>query len=90
LNSSIRQRILTLTKARPDVLSNYNLLIVSYWIVYDKVNRLADIRKATPAESIRREFQKLAEEGTIQVPRRMQKEQQENVRGFQSELTALS
>lgn len=89
-HSTVRFNILEICRLYPQVLENYNDLAFHYWVLYDNVSVLSDIRKATPYESIRRNFQKLAEMGAIQVPRRTKLARAEMEREYRQEFSALT
>lgn len=86
---SISENIKQLVKVFPPVTTNYNLLHYYYWTIYDKVNSLEDIVKATPAESIRRNFQRLVQIGEIKVPSRVRAARQEKEAEYRHEFAGL-
>lgn len=52
---SVKQRILALAKAKPEVIDNQNDLIISYWAVFDRIVKFNDIPYATKQRRIIRE-----------------------------------
>lgn len=62
---SIKQRILALAKAKPEVIDNQNDLIMSYWAVFDRIVKFSDIPYATKAETIIRQFRSLSDTGQL-------------------------
>jgi hypothetical protein len=64
-HKNVRENILTLSKLFPVVTDNYNLLLYHYWVIFDGATTIDAIGKATPAESITRNFRKLVEIGLI-------------------------
>lgn len=64
---NIQDNIKQLVSRYPKVTENYNLLVTSYWYVYENARTFADTAKCTSAESITRAFRKLVSEGEIEV-----------------------
>lgn len=64
----VRSNVLELLQVYPELKENYNMLVTYYWTFYDGVSRLTDVKHATPAESITRQFRKLVSSGVIDVP----------------------
>ncbi|MEK5060892.1 MULTISPECIES: hypothetical protein [unclassified Paenibacillus] len=86
---NIRKNIIEMVKAFPEVKENYNDLVASYWVLYDNVKEMAEIRKATPAETITRQFRKLVELREITPPARVLEARQEKAREYRTEFSAL-
>lgn len=88
MNNNVKQRILALAKAKPSVIDNHNDLIISYWVVWDKVDHFIDIPKATKAETIIRELRNLSDTGQLNALRpRKNRQGQELI--FKHEFEAL-
>lgn len=86
---NIRKNIVEMVKAFPEVKENYNELVATYWVLYDNVKEMSDIRKATPAETITRQFRKLVELREITPPSRVLEARQEKAREFRTEFSVL-
>ncbi|MGM7682835.1 hypothetical protein ACSVDA_11845 [Cytobacillus sp. Hm23] len=69
-HQTVRQKVKVLVEQFPDLGENYNKLNAAYWSIYDGCEKINDIVNATPAETIRRNFQKLVETRVIPVPKR--------------------
>lgn len=67
---SVRSNIRLLCEEYPELVDSYKDLYVMYWIVFDNVGAIEDIIEATSAETIRRNFQKLVQQGLIKPPKR--------------------
>jgi len=81
--------VLSLTKLFPDTITNYNELVVKYWLIYDGVRDLEDVEKATPVETITRAFRKLVEVGLIKVPLKTKKKRDAWKEIIKTEFTIL-
>lgn len=86
---NIRKNIVEMVKAFPEVKENYNELVSTYWVLYDNVKEMSDIRKATPAETITRQFRKLVELREVTPPSRVLEARQEKAREFRTEFSVL-
>lgn len=64
----VRENVIELLSVYPELKENYNMLITYYWSLYDGVRSFSDVKFATPAESITRQFRKLVSLGIISVP----------------------
>lgn len=83
------ENVLELVKVFPHVVENYNSLVSYYWEVFDGITTLDDCVKATPAESITRNFRRLVANGMIQLPQHIQEIRKEKEREYRSEFAAL-
>jgi hypothetical protein len=63
--NKIQDNILWLVNRYPKVKDNYNLLVTSYWYVFEDAKTFQDTEKCTSAESITRAFRKLVSEGLV-------------------------
>lgn len=81
--------VLNLTKMFPNTISNYNELVVKYWIIYDGVRNFEDVENATPVETITRAFRKLVELGLVKVPLSTRQKRKEQEKIFKTEFSIL-
>ena len=64
-HKNVRENLLALVKLFPAIKDNYNLMLYHYWAIYDSATSIDAIGKATPAETITRNFRKLVEVGLV-------------------------
>ncbi|MGA4519285.1 hypothetical protein ACPA0F_18665 [Solibacillus silvestris] len=88
-HKSVRNNVKVLVQQFPELAESYTKLNIAYWSIYDNCEKITDLQKATPAETIRRNFQKLVEQGILPVPQRIQRLRKEKEREFVSEFSAL-
>lgn len=88
-HKSVRHNVKVLVKQFPELAEDYNKLNVAYWTLFDGCELVTDLAKATPAETIRRNFQKLVENGTIPIPKRILERRKEKEIEYKTEFTAL-
>ena len=77
--NSVRKNVRTLVEEFPELGDNYKKLITAYWTIFDNCKVISDIENATSAETIRRNYQKLVEQGKLPVSSRT-KQMRENAR----------
>jgi hypothetical protein len=80
-----KSNVLELSKTNPEVLTNYNSLLLNYWLRYDNIRNMSDIAEATSSETIGRAFRFLVSEGLIKVPRFKAKQRAEAFEDFKEE-----
>lgn len=66
---SIKDNVLLLIKFNPELKSDYNRLITTYWSMFNGINHLweANNSNCASSESITRAFRELVSEGTIRL-----------------------
>ncbi|WMT39257.1 hypothetical protein RE628_17550 [Paenibacillus sp. D2_2] len=84
---NIRKNIVEMLRTFPEVKENYNELVTTYWVLYDSVKDMSDIRNATPAETITRQFRKLVELQEISPPARVYEARKEKAREYRTEFS---
>ena len=62
------------------------MLITYYWSLYDGVSSLTDVKSATPAASITRQFRKLVSTGAVSVPDRTKQVRKELEKEFRESM----
>lgn len=82
----VRDNILELLQVYPELRENYNTLVTHYWIFYDGVTQLTNVKHATPAESITRQFRKLVSLGVIDVPKETKQARKEKEVEYREEM----
>lgn len=82
----VRDNILELLQVYPELKDNYNMLVTYYWVFYDGVNHLTNVKHATPAESITRQFRKLVSSGVIDIPKETKQARQEKEKEYREEM----
>lgn len=65
---NVKKNVRSLVEVYPHLVNrNYNELIRYYWIIFDGVTNIDYLARATPAESITRNFRELVREGVIEL-----------------------
>lgn len=67
---TVIENVMELVDAFPEVKGNYNKMAMLYWVLYDKVEDLQDISKATPFSTIERAYRSLVADGSIKTKKR--------------------
>lgn len=88
-HKSVQENIMKLLQTFPNLGENYNTLVSFYWVLFDGISDLNDLYRATPAETITRNFRHLVNIGKIEVPERIKKMRKEKEVEFKSEFSAL-
>lgn len=88
-HKNVRENLVDMLRAFPSLGENYNALCGHYWAVFDGATTIDTIAKATPAETITRNFRKLVEYGMVQLPARVAEARQEKAREFKTEFKSL-
>ena len=88
-HKSVRHNVKVLVQQFPELAESYAKLNIAYWTIFDGCEKITDLEGATPAETIRRNFQKLVEEGILPVPERIQRLRQSKQREFVTEFSAM-
>lgn len=88
-HKNVRANLLNMMKSFPSLGENYNNLCAHYWAMYDGATTVDTVAKATPAESITRNFRKLVELGMVKLPERAEMARREKTREFKTEFKAL-
>ncbi|WP_145052609.1 hypothetical protein [Paenibacillus xylanexedens] len=66
----IKQNVLQLVTAMPNLIENENELLHAYWVLFDDIQVPQDILKATPAGTISRRLRELQGEGKALRPQK--------------------
>lgn len=87
---TVAENIKLLVQTFPYIAENYNQLHYFYWFYIDGARKLKDIVECTPAETIRRNFQRLVQKGEVQVPERVKKLRREKEEEYRYEFSKLA
>jgi hypothetical protein len=85
LSKKVRDNVLSLVTKYPRLKNNYNLLVTSYWYVYDGARTFNDSAKSTSAETITRAFRRLVADDLIQVVKLVKEKRDESEKHFKKE-----
>lgn len=88
-HKNIKKNVLELCKQFPHLKDNYNELVGYYWVVYDHVANVQDYAKATPVESITRNFRFLVDSGLIQITRKSKDSRDNKEKEYRHEFTTI-
>lgn len=72
-HNTVAENLMTLLEIKPSLVKDKNALLEHYWFVFDEVHTVADIIKATPAETILRSCRKLVSNGFVNRSKRFRK-----------------
>lgn len=86
-HKNVRENLLSLLKAFPNLVENYNALLVHYWLVFDRATNMEAIQRATPAETITRNLRALVSQGLINLPLRVIESRKEKEVEFRTEFS---
>lgn len=89
-HNNIKKNVHELVKMFPHLVDNYNSLVGYYWVMYDHVATAEDYGKATPAESITRNFRLLVSSGQVQLTTKSKNSREEKQKEFKHEFAAIS
>lgn len=79
---TIKQNVKILAEKHPEVKTNYNLLIIRYWMKYDHAKTIFDITFCTSSESISRAFRDLVKSGDIELPKNIKELRRKEEKDF--------
>lgn len=86
----VLKNVLELSKLFPESITNYNNLIIKYWVMYDNVKNFDCVENATPCETITRALRKLVENGLIEIPGKVKKMKEKNREFFRTEFSNIA
>lgn len=89
-HQNIRKNLVDLVKHFPHLKENYSALVGYYWTIYDNADTLQDFEKATPCESITRNFRELVRLGLIPMPDRVKEARKDAQISYATEFSALT
>ena len=88
-HNNISKNILEIVKVFPEVVTNYNALVMYYWAMYDNATTLSTIVNCTSPESITRAFRKLVEYGLIIVPQDTKAKREAAAKNYRNDFSSL-